>query len=157
MPPGGLTGGKSISFIRLCLIKQKSVVDRVPSTTLFTNWRLPTLPLGLAVPSALMGLTSLFGMDRGGSPSLLPPLYFVRERLRVLFSQSYQTSRFEAFGILVLLGFVITDFTPAAYLRSSLLRPSWKSHLGASFALRCFQRLSLPYIDTRLCNWRHNR
>ena len=55
------------------------------STTLFTNWRLPTLPLGLAVPSALMGLTSLFGMDRGGSPSLLPPLYFVRERLRDFF------------------------------------------------------------------------
>ena len=103
------------------------------------------------------GLTSLFGMDRGGSPSLLPPLYLLRERLGSFFSQSYQTSRFEAFGILVLLGFVITDFTPAAYLRSSLLRPSWKSHLGASFALRCFQRLSLPYIDTRLCNWRHNR
>ena len=37
-------------------------------------WRLPTLPLGIAVPSALTGLTSLFGMGRGGSPSLLPPL-----------------------------------------------------------------------------------
>ena len=38
------------------------------------GWRLPTLPLGIAVPSALTGLTSLFGMGRGGSPSLLPPL-----------------------------------------------------------------------------------
>ncbi len=28
--------------------------------------RRPTLPLGIAVPSALMGLTSLFGMVRGG-------------------------------------------------------------------------------------------
>ena len=37
------------------------------------GWRLPTLPLGIAVPSALTGLTSLFGMGRGGSPSLLPP------------------------------------------------------------------------------------
>ena len=26
----------------------------------------PTLPLGIAVPSALMSLTSLFGMEKGG-------------------------------------------------------------------------------------------
>ena len=32
--------------------------------------RLPTLPPGLAVPSAMTGLASLFGMGRGGSPSL---------------------------------------------------------------------------------------
>ena len=32
--------------------------------------QLPTLPPGLAVPSAMTGLASLFGMGRGGSPSL---------------------------------------------------------------------------------------
>ena len=32
--------------------------------------RLPTLPPGRAVPSAMTGLASLFGMGRGGSPSL---------------------------------------------------------------------------------------
>jgi hypothetical protein len=32
-----------------------------------------------------------------------------------------------------------------------------KSHLQARFPLRCFQRLSLPYIATRRCDWRHNR
>ena len=32
--------------------------------------RLPTLPPGLAVPSAMTGLASLFRMGRGGSPSL---------------------------------------------------------------------------------------
>ena len=32
-----------------------------------------------------------------------------------------------------------------------------KSHLEASFALRCFQRLSLPCIATRRYDWRHNR
>ena len=32
--------------------------------------RLPTLPHETAVPSALMGLTSLFGMGRGGTPLL---------------------------------------------------------------------------------------
>ena len=30
--------------------------------------RLPTLPHCIAVPSALVGLTSLFGMGRGGTP-----------------------------------------------------------------------------------------
>jgi hypothetical protein len=30
-------------------------------------------------------------------------------------------------------------------------------HLQASFPLRCFQRLSLPYIATRQCHWRDNR
>ena len=32
--------------------------------------QLPTLPPGPAVPSAMTGLASLFGMGRGGSPSL---------------------------------------------------------------------------------------
>ena len=32
--------------------------------------QLPTLPPGLAVPSAMTGLASLFGMGRGGSPPL---------------------------------------------------------------------------------------
>jgi len=30
--------------------------------------RLPTLPHCIAVPSAQVGLTSLFGMGRGGTP-----------------------------------------------------------------------------------------
>ena len=34
---------------------------------------------------------------------------------------------------------------------------SGKSHLKASFPLRCFQRLSLPHIATRRCHWRDNR
>ena len=32
--------------------------------------QLPTLPPGGAVPSAMAGLTSLFGMARGGTPPL---------------------------------------------------------------------------------------
>lgn len=31
------------------------------------------------------------------------------------------------------------------------------SYLEAGFPLRCFQRLSLPNIATRRCDWRHNR
>ena len=64
---------------------------------------------------------------------------------------------YEAFGLLVQIGFDIAAFTPSAYQRGSLPRPSWKSHLEAGFALRCFQRLSLPNVDTRRCGWRHNR
>jgi hypothetical protein len=32
-----------------------------------------------------------------------------------------------------------------------------KSHLGVSFTLICFQRLSVPNLATRLCSWRNNR
>ena len=38
-----------------------------------TRRRLPTLPHAIAVPSALSGLTSLFGMGRGGAPTPRPP------------------------------------------------------------------------------------
>ena len=56
-------------------------------------------------------------------------------------SQAYFSTE-KDFGLLVRVGFAIADFTPPAYLRRSLQRPSWKSHLGDGFALRCFQRLS---------------
>ena len=32
-----------------------------------------------------------------------------------------------------------------------------RSYLGVGFALRCFQRLSIPYLATRLCHWHDNR
>ena len=31
-----------------------------------------------------------------------------------------------------------------------------KSHLRVGFTLRCFQRLSVPYVATQLCHWRDN-
>jgi len=31
------------------------------------------------------------------------------------------------------------------------------SHLEVGFPLRCFQRLSRPYLATRRCHWRDNR
>ena len=37
------------------------------------------------------------------------------------------------------------------------VQDSGKSYLEASFPLRCFQRLSLPFIATRRYDWRHNR
>ena len=35
-------------------------------------------------------------------------------------------------------------------------KSAWNIHLGAGFALRCFQRLSVPDIATQQCTWRHN-
>ena len=35
--------------------------------------------------------------------------------------------------------------------------PLRRPHLGAGFALRCLQRLSLPDAATRRCGWRRNR
>ena len=112
------------------------------SWMLSQSWRLPTLPLGIAVPSALTGLTSLFGMGRGGSPSLLPPLfiaclwlfnvrhslYGVREKKDFgLFCFVYliflHTLHNWSVGLLVPLDFDITAFTSAAYQRGSLPRP----------------------------------
>ena len=49
--------------------------NRTPRHHLMTGcrirkWQLPTLPPGGAVPSAMVSLTSLFGMGRGGSSPL---------------------------------------------------------------------------------------
>ena len=61
------------------------------------------------------------------------------------------------FGQLVQLGYDVTAFTPAAYQRPRLGRPSWRSHLAAGFVLRCVQRLSDPDLATLRCTWRYNR
>ena len=50
-------------------LKRKRVLRRTSEDSPEER-QLPTLPPGLAVPSAMTGLASLFGMGRGGSPSL---------------------------------------------------------------------------------------
>ena len=37
------------------------------------------------------------------------------------------------------------------------LGPSGIAHLEGGFPLRCFQRLSRPYVATRQCRWSDNR
>ena len=60
-------------FPRYCTATWMSSVDakkkRVPKGTL-SKWRLPTLPQRSAVPSAMLSLTTLFGMGRGGTSAL---------------------------------------------------------------------------------------
>ena len=55
-----------VIHITLSVIQKKGAIRMNRSL----KWRLPTLPHFTAVPSALMGLTSLFGMGRGGTPLL---------------------------------------------------------------------------------------
>ena len=48
----------------------KKSSETVVSKLFIRAWQLPTLPPGGAVPSAMVSLTSLFGMGRGGSSPL---------------------------------------------------------------------------------------
>ena len=56
----------------------------------------------------------------------------------------------------------IATLTHPAYQRLSLKRSfgvtkvTGKTHLEASFPLRCFQRLSLPHLATGQCHWHDN-
>ena len=49
-------------------INEKSTLKKWIFKVLCKRRRLPTLPHCIAVPSAQVGLTSLFGMGRGGTP-----------------------------------------------------------------------------------------
>ena len=134
--------------------------------------RRPTLPHGdRAVPSALEGLTAVFGMGTGVSPPLSPP-----ETGSSIWTGVPSVGREQASGssprqeIMVkphghLVPVSSTPYgasTPGLSTSSStrgLQGPCGPGmpHLGAGFPLICFQRLSNPHIATRRCGWRHNR
>ena len=67
---GGLTLTRGASGFGPAPQYKKKRVLRRTSEDSPEERQLPTLPPGLAVPSAMTGLASLFGMGRGGSPSL---------------------------------------------------------------------------------------
>ena len=48
--------------------KIEALLSLLITGLLLEKWRPPTLPHCIAVPSAQAGLTSLFGMGRGGTP-----------------------------------------------------------------------------------------
>ena len=78
-------------------------------------------------------------------------------------SISYQGYRDKPYGQLVLVSLMhyctSTPSLSTSWSRTTLqgAQGSGKSHLKASFPLRCFQRLSLPNLATRQCHWRDNR
>ena len=51
----------------------------------------------------------------------------------------------------------ILPINQVVYLGSYPLKGGGRSHLEASFPLRCFQRLSLPDVASLQCRWHDNR
>src|SRR4029079_6119873 len=84
------------------------------------------------IPSRSISPLTLGQKLKWSSPRPLVPLSFIRHRT----STCGLSSRWSTCGL--------TRF------------PGGEPHLQASFALRCFQRLSLPNIATQRCPWRDN-
>jgi hypothetical protein len=119
-----------------------------------------------AVPLALVGLASGFGMGPGVSPPLSPPKLCETTTRGVVF----QSCRVDA-GIQVLwvsprpistsqLGntLLCVHFWPInpVVFRGPYPTRGGRSHLGTGFPLRCLQRLSLPNVANQPCSWRNN-
>lgn len=89
-------------------------------------------------------------------------VYLYRTQL-TLVTLDYQGYRDKPYGQLVLVSLMhyctSTPSLSTSWSRTTLqgAQGSGKSHLKASFPLRCFQRLSLPNLATRQCHWRDNR
>ena len=85
-------------------------------------------PAPRAVPSARAGLTSLFGMGRGGSPPLWAPFHSSPGDSPPGGCDCHEPGTNERrsrgpYGQLVPLGFAVAGFAPAAYRRRRLRRP----------------------------------
>src|SRR5690606_41380207 len=115
-----------------------------PAWDRYGVWRRPTLPPVRAVPSALAGLSALFGRGRGRHRryrhlnivtgcilyirnlpigSMHPALMTYKGIEKKYIKEDSGSSGAESFGLLVPLGYGISTFTPVAYQRSNLLRP----------------------------------
>ncbi len=116
----------------------------------------------------------MFGMDTGVTPPPLSPgfsylillsqkpyLYSSLKTTQCITSISIPHNLGQALDLLVSVSSMYHyTYTPDLSTRSSFcgLTPSrnGKSHLKVRFALRCFQRLSIPDLATQLCLWRDN-
>ena len=129
--------------------------------------RRPTLPHCGAVPSARAGLTSLFGMGRGGAPQLWPPCVWRRtmtrdtERTRAAETPQGAARRPPQGGRgSGAISIARLRASPPVHLRPIHVIVSdgpVRPNLAAGFALRCLQRLSTPDAATLPCTWRYNR
>ena len=129
------------------------------------------------LPLALARFTAEFGKGSGGTTPLWSPSIGkgngeVAVGRRESSDSTSRTSRrivrmgFELYGqafepLVRVSSMGYPTYTPRLSTRWSswalILSRRERSHLGARFPLRCFQRLSLPYIATRQCHWRDNR
>ncbi len=136
--------------------------------------------VALAVPSAMEGLTAVFGMGTGVTPPPRSPGKSVscnssspsRTREQTTLSkvevltlhQQYkrygQASRpisTRQLKVCACARLLYLGPINLVVFQGSLGRlPCGRSHLGVGFTLRCFQRLSLPNVATQRCHWRDN-
>ncbi len=114
-------------------------------------------------------------MGSGGTTALRPPgqILFIRPLLRSdlicirlkIFShppKHLRRCKVKPHGSLVPVSSTHRCAYTPAYQRRRLqrsfrtLKESGRTHLGASFVLRCFQHLSLPHLATGQCHWHDN-
>ena len=137
-----------------------------PSWRVFGGVLLSHLVSG-AVPSALKGLTSGFGMGPGVSPSLWPPkrvssfglLCCSRPYLGncIVDACVWSSPRPISTGQLRTLPFVyFRPINPVVCWGPYQVLSCGSPYLEAGFPLRCFQRLSLPNVANQPCPWQDN-
>ena len=122
------------------------------------------------VPSALKGLTSVFGMGTGGSLSLLSPEIFKGfYTLKTAHPDFFilHSSQFIGLNLLdQVLDRLVSpsskhycsftgDLSPDR-LSGVLLLSNGTLLLEVGFTLRCLQRLSAPHFASLLCRWHDN-
>ena len=112
------------------------------------------------VLSTRRSLTSVFGMGTGGTPWLNHRngmVCFQRTlKTALLFNSLRSSPRPISTGQLrTLLHFHLRPINQIVFLGPYSIKDE-RSHLRGSFTLRCFQRLSRPYIATQLCPWQDN-
>ena len=122
------------------------------------------------VSSAQVSLTSVFGMGTGGPSLQSTPTQdafhtlkteqsnrrMLRKRLHVFSNHSRSSPRLISTGQLhTLLHFHLRPIYVIVYDVPYSMKDE-RSYLRESFTLRCFQRLSRPYLATQLCPWQNN-
>ena len=110
----------------------------------------------LGLDTSRLGFPPSRGKSRGLRPLTNSPLAPVHPRLCVYPRASRSSPRLISTGQLhVLPRFHLRPINHVVYMEPYLLK-SERSHLRGSFTLRCFQRLSRPYVATQLCRWHDN-
>ena len=127
------------------------------------------------VPSALKGLTSVFGMGTGGTPSPLPPEISFQGICSTLTTAQFLLKDFSATTLsttclsilkssprpisiskLAPCSAYTADLSPGRLPGVLLSYRDGSLILKVGFTLRCLQRLSLPHFASLLCPWQNN-
>ena len=119
------------------------------------------------VLSTRESLTAVFGMGTGGSSQPSSPdrrsfrtLKTLQKKLLPKPTRLSSLSNQALDGLVPVRSIQCCTYTPGLSTLSSARRLTdlrhERSHLGAGFTLRCFQRLSCPDVATQRYAWRHN-